>query len=122
MKTMTVLGFAAVMCLVLPQAAGEADGPDWWTVTDVADDDVLNIREAPDPHAKKTGEIPPNGTCIKNLGCVGGLTFEEFTSLSEEEKQRILRERPRWCKIEYQEVEGWVAGRYLTEAHCDTQE
>jgi len=76
-------------------ASAEADGPDFWAVQDVKEDDVLNIREKADPHSKKIGEIPPDGTCIENLGCVGGLTFEEFTTLSDEEKEIIKLERPR---------------------------
>ena len=54
-----------------------------------------------------------------NLGCVGGLTFEEFTKLSDEEKKKIEHERPRWCKVEYEKTVGWVAGRYLTEGYCE---
>lgn len=108
--------------LVLSLAAGtlwaEADGPDYYAVRDVARGDVLNIRAEPDPHARKVGEIPPGGTCIRNLGCKGGLTFEEFTGLSPEEKERRAREHPRWCKVEYEGVTGWVAGRYLTEGEC----
>jgi len=80
---------------------------------------VLNIREKADPHSKKIGEIPPDGTCIKNLGCVGGLTFEESTTLSDEEKKKIERERPRWCKVDYRGTVGWVAGRYLAEGACE---
>ncbi len=100
-------------------AIAEADGPDHWRVTGVGQDDVLNIREEPDPHSRKVGEIPPDGTCIVNLGCVGGLTLEEFTTLSDEEKKKIEHERPRWCKVEYEKTVGWVAGRYLTEGYCE---
>jgi hypothetical protein len=100
-------------------ARAEADGPDFWAVTDVKDDDALNIREKADPHSKKIGAIPPHETCIKNLGCIGGLTFEESTTLSDEEKKHIERERPRWCKVDYQGTVGWVAGRYLTEGACE---
>ncbi|MGE5154561.1 MAG: SH3 domain-containing protein [Bdellovibrio bacteriovorus] len=96
----------------------EADGPDYYAVRGVAQGDVLNIRAEPDPHARKVGEIPPHGTCIRNLGCKGGLTFEEFTVLSTEEKERRARENPRWCKVEYHGVTGWVAGRYLAEGNC----
>ncbi len=113
---------ALLSCLVLITtsiAFAEADGPDHWQVTGVEEEDVLNVREEPDPHSKKVGEIPPDGTCIKNLGCVGGLTFEEFTTLSDEEKKKIERERPRWCKVEYQGTVGWVAGRYLAEGTCE---
>jgi hypothetical protein len=96
----------------------DADGPEFYVVRGVAKDDVLNIRAEPNPHAAKVGEIPPDGTCIRNLGCQGGLTFQEFTELSPAEKEKRERENPRWCKVEYQGVTGWVAGRYLGEDDC----
>jgi hypothetical protein len=52
------------------------------------------------------------------MGCKGGLTYHEFITLSEAEKQRILKQRPRWCRVSYQGLTGWVAGRYLQEASC----
>ena len=88
------------------------------SVTGVAANDVLNIRAEPDPHAPKVGEIPPDGTCVRNLGCKGGLTFREFTELSPDEQTKRLHENPRWCRIEYRGTTGWVAGRYLTEGYC----
>ena len=68
-----------------------------------------------DWHSEKIGEIPPDGQCIRNLGCVGGLTLQEFTELPKAEQERIKKQRPRWCQIEYQGITGWVAGRYLQE-------
>lgn len=118
-ELLLVMVIGSTLLIGASVARAEADGPDFWFVTDVDKDDVLNIREKPDPHTKKIGEIPPDGSCIKNLGCVGGLTFEEFTTLSDEEKERIKRERPRWCKVEYGGTVGWVAGRYLTEGDCE---
>ena len=115
--SVVLLGCSAL--IAAPVVFAEADGPDYWQVKGVAKDDVLNIREAADPHSKKLGEIPPGGACVKNLGCVGGLTFEEFTTLSDEEKKRIEHERPRWCKIEYEGTVGWVAGRFLEEGFCE---
>ena len=116
-----MLGFcvAALLLMSMGSALATADGPDFYSVIGVADDDLLNIRAEPDPHAKKIGEIPPDGTCVRNLGCQGGLTFREFTELSEERKAKRLKENPRWCKIEYQGVNGWVAGRYLREGACN---
>jgi hypothetical protein len=115
-----IRGLAAAALLALAANSwATADGPDFYAVTGVADDDTLNIREAPDPHAAKLGEIPPDGTCIRNLGCQGGLTFREFTELSEKQKTQRLRENPRWCRIEYMGVTGWVAGRYLQEGSCE---
>jgi len=106
--------------LVFPLLAfAEADGPDHWQVKGVEAGDVLNMRVSPFWSAEKVGEIPPGSQCVKNLGCQGGLTFEEFTTLSDEEKQQVLKERPRWCMVEYDGVVGWVNGRYLREGSCE---
>lgn len=99
-------------------ALAEADGPDFYRVVDVAADDVLNIRAEPDASAQKVGSIPPGADCVRNLGCRGGLSFEEFTTLDDAEKASRLKENPRWCRIEYRGTTGWVAGRYLAEGAC----
>ena len=82
---------------------------------------MLAIRREADPKSGKIGEIPPDGTCIKNIRCVGGLTLREFTTLPEAERKRIEKKRPRWCLIEYNGVTGWVNGRYLREGRCPAQ-
>ena len=112
-------GLAALLLLLCAQTVfPEADGPDYWQVNGVAAGDVLNIRREPNGKSEIIGGIPPDTRCVKNLKCVGGLTFEEFTSLSEAEKEKIQKERPRWCYIEYKGAKGWVAGRYLREGSC----
>ena len=118
-------GFVAAVLVALPitlvpeNAPGEADGPDWFRVVDVAADDVLNIRAEPSAGSEKLGSIPPGSDCVRNLGCRGGLTLEEFTTLTPEQQAARLRENPRWCKVEYEGATGWVAGRYLAEGGCD---
>jgi len=107
--------------LLAAQALAEADGPDFYDVKGVEAGDVLNIRAEADYRSPKVGTIPPDGTCVRNLGCKGELTFEEFSTLSEGEKQMIERQRPRWCRIEYHDVTGWVAGRYLQESTSQCQ-
>ena len=99
-------------------ASADADGPDFYRVRNVAANDVLNMRAAPNPRARQVGAIPPDGACIRNLGCRGGLTFREFTELSPAERKQRERENPRWCEVEYRGVTGWVAGRYLAEDDC----
>jgi hypothetical protein len=116
-RSPAVLAFLA-FCLAPGAASAEADGPDFYAVRGVAANDVLNIRDEPNPHARKVGEIPHDGECIRNLGCKGGLTLKEFTELSPAQKERRERENPRWCKVEYRGVTGWVAGRYLGEGDC----
>jgi len=108
----------ALISLACWEVFAVADGPDHFQVTGGQNGDVLNIRTEPNSVAAKIGEIPPDGTCIRNLGCRGGLTLHEYTTLSEHERQQRLKENPRWCKIEYQGTIGWVAGRYLIEGSC----
>jgi hypothetical protein len=103
----------------IPDVFATADGPDYWQVNGVEQGEVLNIRQEANEQSRIIGEIPSDGQCIKNLKCVGGLTFEEFTTLSEAEKETIKKERPRWCYIEYRGIRGWVAGRYLREGACE---
>lgn len=99
-------------------AFADADGPDYYAVYGIARNEVLNVRAEPDPQARKVGEIPPEGESVRNLGCKGGLTFEEFTDLSPEQKRQRERENPRWCKVEYQGITGWVNAHYLREGSC----
>jgi uncharacterized protein YgiM (DUF1202 family) len=115
----------AACCLLLvglgtyhPRANAEADGPDFYRVSGVAADDVLNIRAEPTSQATKVGSIPPNADCVRNLGCQGGLSLQEFTTLNQVEQARRLQQNPRWCQIQYQGIKGWVAGRYLVEGGC----
>lgn len=96
----------------------EADGPDCWQVTGVAANDVLNIRVKPDWKSAKVGEIPHNAIGLRNLGCQGGLTYEEHTELTEEQRDERLAANPRWCKVEYRGAIGWVNAVYLIEGAC----
>ena len=99
-------------------ALADADGPDYYKITGVASNDVLNIRSKADPASKKVGVIPSGADCVKNLGCTGGLTMSEFTDLSKDEQAAILRKRPRWCYVEYNGMKGWVSARFLAEGSC----
>ena len=99
-------------------AHATADGPDFYRVRDVPATSTLSLRAEPSLQAPRIGRIAPDATCLRNLGCQGGLTFEEFTTLSEADKRRRTEENPRWCRVEYRGTVGWVAGRYLAEAPC----
>ncbi|NWG74334.1 MAG: SH3 domain-containing protein [Rubrivivax sp.] len=110
------VGLALGVCAAA--AFATADGPDFFVVRDVGAGDVLSIRAEPNANARKVGTIPANGTCIRNLGCKGGLTFQEFTTLTPEQQKQRQRQKPRWCRVEYLGVTGWVAGRYLGEGNC----
>jgi heat shock protein HslJ len=98
----------------------EASGPDFFKVSGVAPNDVLNIRADAGASHAKIGEIPADADHIRNLGCVGGLSFAEWQNASEEERAGAAKTR--WCRIEYTGFQGWVAGRYLTEGSAPAED
>lgn len=98
-----------------------ADGPDCWDVTGVDSSDVLNIREEPTYKSDIVGTVPHDGVGLKNLETTGGLTFQEFTTLSEEERDSLLRVRPRWQKVQYDSIVGWVNGKFVMEGSCEEE-
>jgi hypothetical protein len=122
---MTTLRFdkiilALVFALVashLNMAHATADGPDFYKVQGAPDGGSLPLRATPDA-STPLGFIPVNADCVRNMGCQGGLTLQEFTSLTDKEKAKRLAANPRWCKVAYQGLAGWVEGRFLTEAPC----
>ena len=109
---------AAAMVAVGGAAQASADGPDHYRVRGVSPEHRLTLRAEPSTASAPLARIPANATCLRSLGCRGGLTFEEFTTLSEEDQRRRALENPRWCKVDYRGTVGWVAGRYLAEDAC----
>jgi hypothetical protein len=99
-------------------ARATADGPDHFRVRGVSSSGALNLREAPSAEARVLARIPAGESCLRNLGCRGGLSFNEFTTLSPPERARREAQHPRWCKVEYRGIAGWAAGRYLAEGSC----
>lgn len=73
---------AALLVLFSGSTLAEADGPDDYRACDISGDDTLDIRAEPHPDAGWLGVIQPDGDCIRNLGCQGELSFQEFTTLS----------------------------------------
>ena len=110
---------AVLLVFLSGKSVAEADGPDHFRASAIEPGNILNIHRNPDTKATITGVIPVDGTCIRNLGCQGGLTLNEFTTLSPTEQAQRLQEYPRWCKISYQGINGWVNGHHLAEQHCD---
>ncbi len=101
-------------CMIAPaRTNAEADGPDQWVVTGVASNDVLNIRAEPNASSRILGTVPPNGRGLVNLGCTGIPDFALWQSMSEAERHRAAANR--WCRIRYQNVVGWVRGKFLAE-------
>ena len=99
-------------------AQATADGPDHYRVHGVSPGRHLTLRAEPSTASAPVARIPANGICLRSLGCQGGLSFEEFATLSDEDRRRRAAEHPRWCKVDYRGTVGWVAGRYLAEVGC----
>ena len=114
-----VLAAVASAVVVAGGAAhATADGPDHYRVRGVSPGRHLTLRAEPATASAPLARIPSNATCLRSFGCQGGLSFEEFTTLSDEDKRRRTAENPRWCKVDYRGTVGWVAGRYLAEDAC----
>lgn len=110
--------FCLALMVIAGPAAATADGPDHYQVKGVPRNSFLNLRTEPSTAAPRIARIPAYGRCLRNLGCRGGLTFEEYMTLTHAERKRRSEANPRWCKIEFEGKVGWVAGQYLAEGHC----
>jgi len=73
-------------------AFGEASGPDYSKSLGSPQMNVLNIREKPSASADKIGEMPADGTGIRNLGCGGGLTWF-YVDLQRAAAVRVIRDK-----------------------------
>ncbi len=105
---------AAIMLAGLTAIAmAQADGPDYFRITGLKKEDRVNVRRAPNTDAKVVGRIPKDADGIRNLGCKGGLTAKQWEKASEARKKTAARER--WCQVSYEDVKGWVLGRFLAE-------
>jgi uncharacterized protein YraI len=112
-RLLAIAVVGAISLGAIGHAAAEADGPDFNRVVGVAAESVLNIRAEPSARARKIGTIPAGADGIRNLGCRGGLSFEEWRTASPEARE--AGRRARWCRIAFDGMEGWVAGWFLAE-------
>ena len=114
MQKFPVLGVVCAMLLVLPQAAfSEADGPDAWRVSGVAQGDVLNIRMGPGTEYPIIGAFGPEARHLRAETCTPLATLAEFNALSASERAALPE---RWCLVDGgPQGRGWVAQAYLAE-------
>lgn len=118
-RYLSALAVAVLMTTFPAAVLAEADGPDFFRVTGVMTNDVLNIREASSASSRKVGEIPHDGDGIRNLGCEGGLTYARWSDATKAEREAAAKRR--WCRISYNGAEGWAAGRFLAEGNAPMQ-
>lgn len=103
----------AAVILGTGAALAEASGPDFWDVTGVTADDVLNLHTEANAQSNIIAGIPYDAKGLKNLGCTGEPTFAEWQQMTQAERKHSAHAR--WCKVGYQTRLGWVAGRFLKE-------
>ncbi|MBL8584143.1 MAG: META domain-containing protein [Rhizobiaceae bacterium] len=105
--------FVAILLGLAAPALAAADGPDYFRVIGVKAGNVLNMRSGPGQSHSVVGSIPAGTDGVRNLGCQGGMTLEEFSKATEAE-QAAARYR-RWCNVEFRGTTGWAAGWHLAE-------
>lgn len=106
-SALALVAVVSTGCLLLAGAAevhATADGPDYFAVTGVAANDVLNVRAEPSANSAKIGQIPHDGRAVQNLGCQGGPTFAEWQQMTAAQRKEAGRKR--WCRVRYGDVEG----------------
>ena len=120
---MTLLPHFSRMLLMFGMAASgpalaTADGPDYYRLSVEAPATERVMRGEPRHDAPSVLSLPADAQCLRSMGCQGGLSLQEFSSLSDAEKQQRQAANPRWCKLAYQGSTGWVEARFLAEAPC----
>lgn len=90
-------------------AFATADGPDYYKVTGVANNDVLNLRATPSVTAKIIAKIPFNATKLENKVD----RADKNGKLLPDTDMLIAGREPHWLKIKYKKTIGWVQLRFL---------
>ncbi len=97
----------------LTLAAGQAGGPEYFRIIDLKTDDHANVRSKPDVKGEVVGKIPKGTDGVKNHGCKGGLTPQQWEKASAARKKED--ERAGWCEVEFKGAKGWVSRRLLVQ-------
>jgi len=101
----------AGMLLACAAGAGGAAEPRYFSLTpDVTR--ALILRSEPAAAGRRMGEIPAGASGLENKGCRGASDVS-WDHLSKEIRDAMARER--WCRVRYQQLEGWVSARFLRE-------
>ena len=100
-------------------AWSEADGPDYWAVKNVSQDDHLNLKKGPSVKFSVVAHIPAEFRHLENLGCSSAFAITDWDRFSEYE--RTVAVSLRWCRVRFQDHVGWVKGSYLQEGAPHTE-
>ncbi len=109
-----IAGSLLFLGIVCSSVFAQGQGPEYFRITGLKKkDERVNVRRSPDTDAKIVGRISNDTDGIKNLGCKSPLSAKQWEKASEAKKKAAERER--WCQIEFNDVKGWVLGRFLVE-------
>ncbi len=78
------------------------------------------LRAEPNLDAAVVGSVSTGARCLRNLGCRGGLSSHEFSTLSNCDQHDSLAVNPRWCRVEYQGRIGGLEGAVVAESASAT--
>lgn len=111
-----LIGMIAMLGAGAAQAQLDGHGPDPWQVTDVAADDVLNLRMGPGTRYPIIGAFAPGETGLIQITCVPFMTYEQGMNLLPSSRAQ-LDLPPRWCLMTSADSrrQGWVSARFLAE-------
>jgi hypothetical protein len=101
----------AASALAAAAALAAEEPPKFWAVTGVASNDVLHLRDVPSADSKSLAHIPFNAHGLRHLGCRRNQPpMDQWVRMNAAQRREALT---KWCRVEYQGREGWVAGRFL---------
>lgn len=113
-------GLAAAISIF--SAAGYSHGSAFvaWRVTNVAADDLLNVRAYPSSSSRIIVGYP-SGTVLSMTGrCTGGVNLLDSQRLPSDQQRQLVRYK--WCETwldadgDGEFTNGWVYGRYIAPA------
>ncbi len=93
----------------------EASGPDFFQVRE---GEVATVFDQPDSRSHKIASLYSWDGALVNKGCQGGASFAEWQKMSAQ--QRVKDAAERWCHIENDGLQGWVANTKLRESAAAT--
>lgn len=99
-----------LLLFIAPQSHSEADGPDFWAINSK---NAVKMYDTSGKKAKQIATIPSDTFGLKNYGCVGIYSYEEFIKL--QDKNKKIRKKKYRCKVQYKGTIGWIDGAKLKE-------
>lgn len=110
-----MIRLAVAFALAATPLWATADGPEFWQVTGVRSDDVLNMRMGPGTDYMILNALPHNARNVKAIVCVPTLDDGDYFSLTEAEQAQI-NSLSRWCYMRTDDFKhGWVNMRFMEE-------